>query len=387
MFARLHRTRRRDRRAGRSSPASAATVRRCCCCTATRRRTSCGTRWRRCWPSASPSSPPTCPATAHRSGPRRRRTTRRTPSARSPRTWSHAMAALGHERFAVAGHDRGGRVAYRMALDHPDAVTAARRARRRADRRGVGARRRRASRSVYWHWAFLAQPAPLPERLIAADPARSSTSTSAPLGLGARAGPLPRGADRPPTGALLDDPSTVEAICEDYRAGADDRPRARRRRPRPAPHRVPGARRCGAPPARCRASTATCSSVWRPWARERHRPRRSTPATSSSRTSPRTLPASSLALPRPAYCRTPIHERLLTMSSHTRTASRRRARRPAQAHRDPAPARHPSPAARSSRSSPRSRPASPRAGTSTPARRSATSSPAPCRWRSRTSRR
>ena len=35
-------------------------------------------------------------------------------------TWSQAMAALGHERFAVAGHDRGGRVAYRMALDHPD---------------------------------------------------------------------------------------------------------------------------------------------------------------------------------------------------------------------------------------------------------------------------
>ena len=36
-----------------------------------------------------------------------------------------AMAELGHERFAVAGHDRGGRVAYRMALDHPDVVTAA----------------------------------------------------------------------------------------------------------------------------------------------------------------------------------------------------------------------------------------------------------------------
>ena len=35
-----------------------------------------------------------------------------------------AMAALGHERFAVAGHDRGGRVAYRMALDHPDRVSA-----------------------------------------------------------------------------------------------------------------------------------------------------------------------------------------------------------------------------------------------------------------------
>ena len=47
-------------------------------------------------------------------------TTRRTRSARWPPTWSQAMAALGFERFAVAGHDRGGRVAYRMALDHPD---------------------------------------------------------------------------------------------------------------------------------------------------------------------------------------------------------------------------------------------------------------------------
>ena len=51
-------------------------------------------------------------------------TTPRTPSARSPRDLVEAMAALGHERFAVAGHDRGGRVAYRMALDHPAAISA-----------------------------------------------------------------------------------------------------------------------------------------------------------------------------------------------------------------------------------------------------------------------
>jgi haloacetate dehalogenase len=80
-----------------------------------------------------------------------------------------AMAALGFERFAIAGHDRGGRVAYRMALDHPA----------RVERLAVldivptGEVWRRADREFArgsWHWAFLAQPAPLPERLIGGDP-------------------------------------------------------------------------------------------------------------------------------------------------------------------------------------------------------------------------
>ena len=68
----------------------------------------------------------------------------------------------------MAGHDRGGRVAYRMALDHPERVQRARGSRHRADRRGVGAGRRRLALG-YWHWGFLAQPSPLPERLIAGD--------------------------------------------------------------------------------------------------------------------------------------------------------------------------------------------------------------------------
>ena len=78
------------------------------------------------------------------------------------------MAGLGFDAFDVVGHDRGGRVAYRMALDHPEVV------RRltvldviptgevwpRADARfALG----------YWHWAFLAQPHPIPERLIGRD--------------------------------------------------------------------------------------------------------------------------------------------------------------------------------------------------------------------------
>jgi haloacetate dehalogenase len=77
-------------------------------------------------------------------------------------------APLGHDRFAVTGHDREGRVAYRMALDHADRV------------------RRGAARARLWHWAFLAQPAPLPERLIAGDPGAFFDLHVRALGLGAR---------------------------------------------------------------------------------------------------------------------------------------------------------------------------------------------------------
>ena len=235
---------------GRSSPGSAATARRCSCCTATRRPTSCGTPRRRCWPSATRSSPRTCPATAASfrpapdAGPRRR-----TPSGRSRVDLVEAMAALGHDRFAVAGHDRGGRVAYRMALDHPDRVRAARGPRRRAHRRGVGPRRRRDGARL------LALGVPRPARAAARapdrrpTPTRSSTSTSARSASAAHRAATPAdlmAAYR----ALLDDPGTVQAICEDYRAGAGSTattttPTAARRR-----DRVPAARRCGARAAR-----------------------------------------------------------------------------------------------------------------------------------------
>ena len=79
------------------------------------------------------------------------------------------MAALGHPQFAIVGHDRGGRVAYRMALDRPDRVE------RVAvlnivptidqfERMGTG------PSLGYWPWFLLAQPAPFPEGLIAAAP-------------------------------------------------------------------------------------------------------------------------------------------------------------------------------------------------------------------------
>jgi len=143
-----------------------------------------------------------------------------------------AMSELGHERFAVAGHDRGGRVAYRMALDHPDRVTAL----AVLDVVPTGEVWARAEAQMalgYWHWAFLAQPAPLPERLIAADPGAFFDFHVRALGLG-------RAPDRYPPAlmtlyrSLLDDAGTVAAICEDYRAGAtvdrrhDDADRGRR---------------------------------------------------------------------------------------------------------------------------------------------------------------
>ncbi len=76
------------------------------------------------------------------------------------------MAKLGHERFAVVGHDRGGRVAYRMALDHPDAIESLAvlnivptvdQFERMAEKASLG----------YWPWFLLAQPAPFAERVIA----------------------------------------------------------------------------------------------------------------------------------------------------------------------------------------------------------------------------
>jgi len=131
---------------------------------------------------------------------------------------TQAMSLLGHEQFAVAGHDRGGRVAYRMALDHPDRVSAV----AVIDVVPTGDVWARADAQMalgYWHWAFLAQPAPLPERLIAADPDAFFDFHIRALGLGREPGRYP--ADlMAGYRAMLDDVGIVRSICEDYRAGA-----------------------------------------------------------------------------------------------------------------------------------------------------------------------
>ena len=129
-----------------------------------------------------------------------------------------AMAALGHERFAVAGHDRGGRVGYRMALDHPDRVSslAVLDIVPTAD---VWARADDRLALVYWHWGFLAQPAPLPERMIAGDPDAYFEYHLRSIGLDREPGRYP-GQVRAAYRAQLEDAGAVQAICEDYRAGA-----------------------------------------------------------------------------------------------------------------------------------------------------------------------
>jgi haloacetate dehalogenase len=120
------------------------------------------------------------------------------------------MRQLGHERFAVAGHDRGGRVAYRLALDHPERVTKL----AVLDIIPTGEAFRRADMAFalgYWHWFFLAQPAPLPEELIGCNPEnyyfRGDRGIFAPEALAEYL-------------RCVRDPATIHAMCEDYRAGA-----------------------------------------------------------------------------------------------------------------------------------------------------------------------
>jgi haloacetate dehalogenase len=120
------------------------------------------------------------------------------------------MRALGFERFAVVGHDRGARCAYRLALDHPERVNAL----AVLDIIPTGEHFWRTDMAFamgYWHWFFLAQPHPLPERLIAADPdafyLRRGRSMFDPAALNEYR-------------RCFEDPATIHAMCEDYRAGA-----------------------------------------------------------------------------------------------------------------------------------------------------------------------
>ena len=127
------------------------------------------------------------------------------------------MSGLGHPRFRVVGHDRGGRVAHRLALDHPERV--ARLALidvvptldmyDRAEMRFA---------SLYYHWFFLIQPAPLPERMIGGDPSFFLRWTLGGWGS--------KGLGHIEPEALAEyercfcRADTIHAACEDYRASA-----------------------------------------------------------------------------------------------------------------------------------------------------------------------
>ncbi len=118
------------------------------------------------------------------------------------------MRALGHERFAVAGHDRGCYVAFRLAMDHPEVVThlAA------LDCVPIGEALARCGArfaSRWWHWFFLGQTAKPAEPTINADPEKWYGY-----------GPEMMGADAYDDYLrAIRDPATVHAMCEDYRAG------------------------------------------------------------------------------------------------------------------------------------------------------------------------
>lgn len=79
------------------------------------------------------------------------------------------MRALGADQFHMLGHDRGGRTGYRMALDHPDRVLSLAVMDIVPTYTMLEETNRRVA-SAYWHWYFLSQPEPFPERLIASDP-------------------------------------------------------------------------------------------------------------------------------------------------------------------------------------------------------------------------
>ena len=126
------------------------------------------------------------------------------------------MERLGFPRFSVAGHDRGGRVAYRLALDHPDRVERlavldilpTETAWGRADARfALG----------YWPWVLLAQPEPLPERLLSAAP--EAVIDNALSDWGSPSTVFPREVKEVYVEALRD-PAHIHAICEEYRAAA-----------------------------------------------------------------------------------------------------------------------------------------------------------------------
>jgi haloacetate dehalogenase len=137
------------------------------------------------------------------------------------------MAALGHERFALAGHDRGSAVAYRAALDHPEAVSAL----AVLDGLPIAEHLDRCHAKFalgWWHWWFFGQTEKPAERVINADPDAWYTATAEHMGPDAFADYR----------AAIHDPASVHAMLEDYRAGlgvdraADDADRAAGRRVR-----------------------------------------------------------------------------------------------------------------------------------------------------------
>lgn len=127
------------------------------------------------------------------------------------------MRALGHERFHVVGHDRGGRVSHRMALDWPDHVLSLS-VLDLVPTHALYNQTNRKLAATYWQWYFLPLPTPFPERLIGADPDYYFENCLVSVG--------GKGLDSFDADMLAEyrrcwrDPAMIHASCCDYRAGA-----------------------------------------------------------------------------------------------------------------------------------------------------------------------
>lgn len=126
------------------------------------------------------------------------------------------MDSLGFARFEVIGHDRGGRVTHRLCLDHPDRVTRAA-VLDIVPTRTIFETLNQAVAMAYYHWLFLAQPAPLPERLIGAEPDFYLDWKLGAWGTGLSAYDPAAVAEYR---RCFRDPAALHGMCEDYRAGA-----------------------------------------------------------------------------------------------------------------------------------------------------------------------
>jgi haloacetate dehalogenase len=126
------------------------------------------------------------------------------------------MRHLGHETYFVVGHDRGARVAHRLARDYPDAVAAV----SFLDivpTEHMFAQTEKVFATGYYHWFFLIQPAPLPERLIGSDPGYYLTSKLSAWSKGNDCAFEPNAVAEY---VRCFDTQSIHATCEDYRAAA-----------------------------------------------------------------------------------------------------------------------------------------------------------------------
>ncbi len=126
------------------------------------------------------------------------------------------MDHLGHDRFRIGAHDRGGRVAHRLAADHPGKVIALS-VLDIAPTREMYRDATSGFAHAYWHWYWLTLPHPFPETMIAADPAffwlskcRAGSAGLAPF--------VRQALDEYLT--AFSDPDAIHGACEDYRAAA-----------------------------------------------------------------------------------------------------------------------------------------------------------------------